>query len=148
MLFKVRGHLFKGGFDRLELTKSPFLRHWILRLIDGHIHAMMRPVGQARLICRTPVHPTASLLFGQLDLTDVPWPEVFGSLHKSHQDVRNWQISCSSFAAPFVTRSESHDEKPDTVVESFQDKRRVSRIRIALPIRDQGTNADGIRLKK
>jgi hypothetical protein len=49
MLLKVRGHLFKGGFDRLELTKSPFLRHWILTLIDGHIHAMMRAVGQAGL---------------------------------------------------------------------------------------------------
>ena len=32
-------------------------------------------------------------------------------------------------------------KNPPPVVQSFQDKRRLSRIRIALPIRDQGTSA-------
>jgi hypothetical protein len=39
-------------------------------------------------------------------------------------------------------------KNPPPVIESFQDKRRLSRIRIALPIRVRGSNSQGIQFEE
>ena len=39
-------------------------------------------------------------------------------------------------------------KKPPQIVESFEDKRRLRRIQISLPIRVRGTNSDGIQFEE